>query len=80
MSKPSKPPKPAPKPRNVKIMTAMFDYTAEEGDELSFQAGSQRTTQQIDTIHYQSLRYNHTVACCQLFAKGWRYPLHPGYV
>jgi len=32
-------PKPAPKPRNVKILTAVYDYSAEEEDELSFQAG-----------------------------------------
>eukprot|EP00092_Neocalanus_flemingeri_P029867 GFUD01032432.1.p1 GENE.GFUD01032432.1~~GFUD01032432.1.p1 ORF type:complete len:220 (-),score=76.73 GFUD01032432.1:141-800(-) len=33
------PPKPQPKPRNVKIMRAIFDYSAEEEDELSFLAG-----------------------------------------
>merc|ERR1712038_466830 len=33
------PPKPAPKPRKVKILTAVYDYSAEEEDELSFQAG-----------------------------------------
>ena len=50
MNKPSKPPKPAPKPRNVKIMTAMFDYTAEEEDELSFQAESQLTRQRYNPL------------------------------
>jgi len=33
------PPKPQPKPRNVKIMRAVYDYTAEEEDELSFVVG-----------------------------------------
>jgi len=33
------PPKPQPKPRNVKIMRAIFDYNAEEEDELSFSVG-----------------------------------------
>jgi len=33
------PPKPQPKPRNVKIMRAVYDYTAEEEDELSFISG-----------------------------------------
>jgi len=33
------PPKPQPKPRNVKIMRAIYDYRAEEEDELSFTVG-----------------------------------------
>lgn len=33
------PPKPAPKPRNVKIMKAIFNYQAQEEDELSFSIG-----------------------------------------
>jgi len=35
----SKPPKPATRPRNTKIMTAIHDYMANEADELSFKAG-----------------------------------------
>ena len=33
------PPKPAPKPRNVKLMKAIFNYQAQEEDELSFSTG-----------------------------------------
>jgi len=35
----SKPPKPATRPRNTKIMTAIHDYVANEADELSFKEG-----------------------------------------
>merc|ERR1719481_668650 len=33
------PPKPVPKPRNVKVMRAIYTYRAEEEDELSFSEG-----------------------------------------
>jgi len=39
MSKSSVPPRPAIKPKNLKVMRAIYDYKANDDDELSFNAG-----------------------------------------